>query len=162
MGKKKIKNKKNMDRKKNTSQKKKTNTPFIIMGILAVLALAIFFVTGNNQSNMPERPIRTSPLELIETRPVLSPDIFYGRTALAYQYASEIPKALDNQFCYCYCRKNLNHKTLLTCFTNDHGANCNICQNEVFRAYQLNKEGLSISEIVKKIDKEFYRKPLSS
>lgn len=160
MGKKKRRDKKNTDLKKNAGQKKKLFPPYVsVVGVLAVLAVTVFFVTGNNQSRLPERPIRISPLDLIETRPVLSPAVFSGRAALAYQHAAEIPEVLDNQFCYCYCRMNFNHKTLLTCFTDDHGANCSICQNEVFRTYQLHKKGLSLDEIVKKIDKEFYRKP---
>ena len=156
MGKKKRNNAKLM---KNSVQRKKLFSPLIILGILTILISSIFFIAMNDQSDIPERPIRISPLDMIETRPVLSHTIFHGHTALAYQYASEIPEVLDNQFCYCYCRMNFNHKTLLTCFTDSHGANCSICQNEVFRTYQLHKKGFSISEIVKKIDKKFYRKP---
>lgn len=145
--------------KKSGQKNKKIFSPAVIFGSLAVLALTIYFAVGSEESSIPERPIRISPLDLIETRPVLAPAIFRGRAALAYQYAAEIPEVLDNQFCYCHCRLNFNHKTLLTCFTGDHGAKCSICQNEVFRSYQLHKKGLSISEISKKIDKEFYRSP---
>lgn len=160
MGKKKRKNQNNnSDLDKKSRQKKKVFSPSVIIGSLAVLALVIYFIAESNQTSIPERQMRISPYDLIETRPVLSPAIFHGRTALAYQYAAEIPEVLDNQFCYCYCRTNFNHKTLLTCFTDDHGANCSICQNEVFRANQLYKKGLSINEIAKRIDKEFYRKP---
>ena len=153
-----------MGRKKNknklkSSQKLRAYSPFILVLSLTFLVVMGYFVFTNSPAGLPERPIRESVDELIETRPVLSPTIFSGRVALAYQYASEIPEALDNQFCYCYCRKNFNHKTLLTCFTDDHGSKCSICQSEVFRTYQLYKEGLSMDEIVKKIDKEFYRRP---
>ena len=152
-----------MGRKKNksklkSSQKKGKYSPYILVLSLTILAVMGYFVFTNSRASLPARPIRESADELIETRPVLSPTLFSGRTALAYQYASEIPEAMDNQFCYCYCRKNFNHKTLLTCFTDEHGSKCSICQGEVFRTYKLYKEGLTMDEIVKKIDKEFYRR----
>jgi hypothetical protein len=149
--------KKNKNKLK-SSKKKLGYSPFILALGLTFLAVTGFLVFANSRSSLPERPIRESFDELIETRPVLSPTLFSGRTALAYQLASEIPEAIDNQFCYCYCRKNFNHKTLLTCFTDEHGSKCSICQGEVFRTYKLYKEGLTMDEIVKKIDKEFYRR----
>ncbi len=160
MGKKKRKDKKNPGSNKSPQQKKKIFSPAVVIGSLAVLGLVSYFVMESGRPTVaPQRPIRISPLELIETKPVLSSALFRGRTALAYKYAKEIPEVLDNQYCYCYCRLNFNHKTLLTCFTSDHGGNCSICQNEVFRSHQLHMKGLSIDEIVTKIDKEFYRKP---
>ena len=95
--------------------------------------------------------------QLIENRPVLSPALFSGKTALAYKYAAEIPKVIDSQFCYCYCKKNNNHKTLLTCFTSTHGSKCDICMDEVIYAYGLYEDGLSLDEIVIAVDKKFYR-----
>lgn len=95
--------------------------------------------------------------QLIENRPVLSPALFSGKTALAYKYAAKIPKVIDSQFCYCYCKKNHNHKTLLTCFTSMHGSKCDICINEVIYTYGLYEDGLSLDEIVVAVDKKFYR-----
>ncbi len=159
MGRKKNRNNRNPGPNKKSGQKKRKLSSVIVMSSVAVLILAGYLFVKIGPSSAPERPLRKSVFDLIETRPVLSPALFGGRTALAYQYAAEIPEIIDNQFCYCYCRKQFNHKTLLTCFTEDHGAKCSICQNEVFRSYQLYKEGLTINEIVKKIDREFYRKP---
>ncbi len=95
--------------------------------------------------------------QLIENRMVLSPALFSGKTALAYKYAAEIPKVIDSQFCYCYCKKNHGHKTLLTCFTTMHGSKCEICIGEVIYAYGLYQEGKSLDEIVVAVDKKFYR-----
>ena len=95
--------------------------------------------------------------QLIENRPVLSPALFSGKQKLAYQYASEIPKVLDSLFCYCYCKKNHGHKTLLTCFTNMHGSKCSICMDEVIYAYELYQDGESLDAIVVAVDKKFYR-----
>lgn len=159
MGRKKNKNKKKTELNKKSGQKKKTFFLYAAIGGLVVLMLTGYLFSKKGPPIVPERPIRKLVFDLIETRPVLSPALFRGRIALAYQYAAEIPEVMDNQFCYCYCRQQFNHKTLLTCFTENHGAECSICQNEVFRTYQLYKKGFTINEIVKKIDKEFYRPP---
>ena len=95
--------------------------------------------------------------QLIENRPVLSPALFTGKQKLAYQYAAEIPKVIDSLFCYCYCKKNNNHKTLLTCFTSMHGSKCDVCMDEVLHAHDLYEDGLSLDEIVVAVDKKFYR-----
>jgi hypothetical protein len=57
-----------------------------------------------------------------ETRTPLSPALFVGQTARAYQVAWEIPEILDQLYCYCGCDKHLDHVSLLSCFTDDHGA----------------------------------------
>jgi uncharacterized protein with PCYCGC motif len=95
--------------------------------------------------------------QLIENRPILSSALFTGKTALAYKYAAEIPKVIDSQFCYCYCKKDHGHKTLLTCFTSMHGSKCSTCMDEVIYAYELYQDGLSLDEIVVAVDRKFYR-----
>ena len=59
-----------------------------------------------------------------ETRPVLDPFQFATRRAvLAYAAARKYPQVMDQMFCYCYCnRPPVNHKSLLSCFTDRHGA----------------------------------------
>jgi Protein of unknown function with PCYCGC motif len=57
-----------------------------------------------------------------EKKPVLSPALFVGQTARAYRIAQEIPDVLDQLYCYCECDRHLGHKSLLSCFTDDHGA----------------------------------------
>ena len=95
--------------------------------------------------------------QLIENKPVLSSALFTGKTALAYKYAAEIPKVIDSQFCYCYCKKDHGHKSLLTCFTSMHGSKCSTCIDEVIYAHELYEDGLSLDEIVVAVDKKFYR-----
>jgi hypothetical protein len=95
--------------------------------------------------------------ELIETRSVMSSAFYTGKAAEAYRIAAEIPKVIDSQFCYCYCKKNHQHKTLLTCFTNKHGSKCDTCINEVLYAYELYKQGKTLDEIIVSVDKKFYR-----
>lgn len=120
-----------------------------------VLALsAVYFMTKPVAHVDPVAPATGF---LIENRPVLSPAFFTGKAAQAYKIAAEIPKILDSQFCYCYCKKEKQHKTLLTCFTNNHGAKCETCINEALYAYELYKQGLTLDEIVIAVDKKFYR-----
>jgi hypothetical protein len=57
-----------------------------------------------------------------EKKPPLSPARFVGQTARAYQIANDIPDVLDQLYCYCGCDRSLGHKSLLSCFTDDHGA----------------------------------------
>ena len=58
-----------------------------------------------------------------ETRPVLDPAMFSGQTRAAYAAAKKYPELLNEVFCYCYCdQPPFHHGTLLSCFTEKHGA----------------------------------------
>ena len=129
--------------------------PLFSLAILVILT-AVFFATKQGGNGAPVAPATGT---LIETRPILSDALFTGKVAQAYRIAAEIPKVLDSQFCYCYCKQEKKHKTLLTCFTNKHGSKCETCINEVLYAYEMYKKGLTLDEIVIAIDKKFYRPP---
>lgn len=72
--------------------------------------------------------------------PTLSPDLFNGTVRAAYAAVKEIPETIAQLPCYCHCDKSFGHKSLHTCFTDDHGANCGICMNSALTAYRLQKE----------------------
>ncbi len=152
MGKK--KSNKNNSRKSGSGSRnfKKLKTPLIATVCVLGLLLGAHFLSGP-----PATPVAPAKGQLVETRPVLTAAMFSGKAALAYKYAAEIPKVIDSQFCYCYCKKNHGHKTLLTCFTNTHGSKCDVCMDEVIYAYELYKEGKTLDEIVVAVDKKFYR-----
>ncbi len=137
---------------RNAPAKKKGGTSLraalVISGIITVVAI-VFFATRPQTDNS-----RISG-QLLETRPVASASRYSGRIASAYRKAAEIPEIVDMQFCYCYCKKNFGHKTLLTCFTNEHGSMCDTCMNEVFRSYELHKKGVPKNRIKEAIDAEF-------
>ena len=65
-------------------------------------------------SNHPE-PRRGASLPA-----TLSPALFVGKTAVAYEVAREIPETLARIYCYCRCDKSVGHTSLLSCFTDDH------------------------------------------
>jgi hypothetical protein len=142
---------------------KKNKKNFIVVILVFVTAVVggYFIAEQNKQKRIMQENVQEVKLPpgefLVETRPVLSPAIFSGKANAAYQMAAEIPWIIDKQFCYCYCKKNFDHKTLLTCFTSDHGVECDLCMDEVFESYRLYKKGLSSDQIVAAIEKKFRR-----
>ena len=63
-----------------------------------------------------------APVARRETRPTLDPAGFTGKAALAYQVAREIPEVLDQLQCYCACRSQYGHVSLLSCYVDGHGS----------------------------------------
>lgn len=86
-----------------------------------------------------------------ETRQTLDPSIFARQEIVenAYKIAKEVPGALDGLFCYCYCALNPNfkHKSLLTCYVDDHAAKCMVCMREAYIAKKMTEDGKSPREI---------------
>lgn len=72
--------------------------------------------------------------------PTLAPDKFTGKQRAGYQAAKEIPKTIAQLPCYCYCDQGFGHKSLHSCFVDDHAAHCDVCINEALLAYKLQKE----------------------
>ena len=140
-------------RKKNNKTKRNLR-PFIFISVIALILSVVYSATKPVEYGTPVAPATG---QLIETRSVMSPAFYTGKAAEAYRIAAEIPKVIDSQFCYCYCKKNHQHKTLLTCFTNKHGSKCDTCIDEVLYSYELYKQGKTLDEIVVSVDKKFYR-----
>lgn len=92
----------------------------------------------------PARPIEIPAFQSVQSLanlpPTLAPEIFAGSVRQAYWIATEIPETLAQVPCYCKCDRSLGHKSLHTCFTDDHGSKCGTCMNEAFSAYRLQKE----------------------
>ncbi len=73
--------------------------------------------------------------------PTLSPDKFGGaQVKRAYQVAKEIPETLAQLPCFCYCDQGFGHKSLHSCYEDDHSAGCSTCIDEALVAYHLQKE----------------------
>lgn len=139
---------------KNKSKNKKFAVPLTFVVVIALVLGTVYYLT--KPAPPSENPAQATGF-LIETRTLMNPNLFTGKAALAYRLAAEIPKVIDSQFCYCYCKKNHGHKTLLTCFTSKHGSKCDVCMDEVIYAHKLYKEGRSMDEIVVAIDEKFYK-----
>lgn len=90
-----------------------------------------------------------------ERRAVLDPKLFADASIyvpeakLAYDAARKYPATLDRIHCFCECQESTKfaHKTLLTCFTDTHGAGCGICIREALQAAQLKERGASDQEV---------------
>jgi hypothetical protein len=92
-----------------------------------------------------------------ETKMPLSPALFVGKIETAYQVAQDKPDVLDQLYCYCQCDKHSGHRSLLSCYTDNHAANCDVCVNEALDAAQMLKQGYNMAEIRRQIDRKYSR-----
>ena len=151
---------------------------FVIVSVLVfgvVAAIAIF--SSSNRQPVPKRDYASDsangPItdqtprvpahhkDAASARPMkvtLDPELFVGKTRQAYQVAREIPETLAQLPCYCYCDQGFGHKSLHTCYEDDHSAHCSTCVDEALMAYQLQKEqNLAPAQIREKIIEAFSR-----
>lgn len=134
---------------------------FLVIGIifLAFGALAVVFKSNSN-SNVKRR-VHTAPESTASTPtapaphrvpayqakastkslgPTLDPAEFIGKTREAYTVAKAIPATLAQLPCYCHCDEGFGHKSLHSCFEDDHAAHCAVCVDEALMAYRLERE----------------------
>lgn len=97
-----------------------------------------------------------SNVSLAELPRTMRPEVFEGNVRRAYQVAQEIPRTLAQLPCYCHCDRGHGHKSLHSCFIDEHGANCGICINEALMAYGLEKQQkMNVDHIREQIIKSF-------
>jgi hypothetical protein len=77
------------------------------------------------------------------------------RIAQIYEEVSRIPRVIDGIYCYCHCSRHSQHYSLLSCFEDDHGANCDVCLNQAHLAYLLTRQGRSLDEIRLAMDQQY-------
>jgi hypothetical protein len=186
MGRKKVKKTRKQEKKQEmenyqTPQKNAAKIPILPIAIvlIAVIGVGYFAVKGNKTGYFNTKDImlkKTTCSETVqktassktsdtnfaklkggETRSVLSPARFTGKTASAYKVAQENPELMDAMYCYCYCKKTIGHKSLLSCFTDKHATKCGICQDQAFYAKRMQDKGLDIGQVRKEVDKKFWR-----
>ena len=75
----------------------------------------------------------------------------------AYQVAHDMPEVLDQLYCYCECDKHSGHRSLLSCYTDHHAANCDVCVNEALDGSRMMKQGYKMPEIKRAIDRKYSR-----
>lgn len=140
------------------------NSLLFIIAVAAFFAMAGFLAFSGGKKEAPAVTAAPVPAAspaaaptLVETRPLRPAADYQGRAAEAYRIAAEIPGVIDQLYCYCKCKENPNfkHKTLLTCYTDDHAANCGSCMHETELAGQMTKEGKTPAEIQAAIDKYY-------
>ncbi len=116
---------KKKDRNKKTpiAEKKSRKTIYWIVGAIGII-IAFLAISGNIPLSGKEvRKGKSFSVHGGETRSVLEPSLFTGQARAAYAAAKKYPEVLNQVFCYCFCdAEPFNHKTLLSCFTERHGA----------------------------------------
>ena len=85
--------------------------------------------------------------------PILTKDQLWGGNAQfpyqthAYELAAKIPNVIYQQPCYCYCDRGMGHKSLHSCFSGTHGAQCGTCLQELYYTYTMHKQGKTARQI---------------
>jgi hypothetical protein len=145
---------------------------WVIIGV-AVVALAAFALTRRQTGPARTENARhsaehsSSPLSVetntavpahYQTEPAagslaltLAPEKFSGKAQEAYRVVQEAPQLIAQLPCYCYCDRGFGHKSLHSCFVDDHAAHCAVCVDEALLAYNLQKRGLSPQQIREQI-----------
>jgi hypothetical protein len=86
-----------------------------------------------------------------DLHPLLPSSQFAGKTREAYEAVKQIPVTIAQMPCYCHCDRGMGHKSLHSCFEDEHAAHCATCVDEALMAYRLQKEGLSAAQIRERI-----------
>jgi len=152
--------------------------PWLLIGAIAVLGIAAIIMVDSRPANptppaldhqAAEAPVQ-SPAPLAQTMPAhfehvpsrsslgptLEPERFTGPVRDAYRAAREIPQTLAQLPCYCHCDRGMGHKSLHSCYEDDHASHCAVCVNEALLALKLEKEQkLSPAQIRDKIVEQF-------
>ncbi len=117
-------------------------------------------VTENSAAQAPEphashtsQPARVPAFQTAaaakDLGPTLAPDKFMGKTRDAYRVAKQIPATLAQLPCYCECDRGYGHKSLHSCFEDDHASHCAVCVDEALLAYQLQTQNKMTPEQVR-------------
>ena len=153
---------------------------WILIGGIIVLLIAAVLVVNQQKSTEPvatkhtanhtpvDRPATpaTSAAPIIPAHyehapnraslgPTLAPEKFTGPTRDAYSAVQEIPVTIAQMPCYCHCDRGMGHKSLYSCFQDDHASHCAVCVNEALLAYKLEKEGKTAEQIRDQINETF-------
>jgi hypothetical protein len=136
-----------------------------VVALLLVVAVLMVNSAGTNQSNShnenhaataspaahnhaetPATDAKAIPafLEVAPSRaslrPTLPPEQFFGPAREAYRAVRQIPVTIAQLPCYCHCDRGFGHKSLYSCFEDDHASHCATCVNEALLALRLEKE----------------------
>lgn len=116
-----------------------------------------FHSAAHSASTSPSRvPAHQSASEAQTLKATLPPGQFVGKTRDAYKAAQQIPATLAQLPCYCHCDEGFGHKSLHSCFEDDHAAHCAVCTEEALLAYELQKNQRLSPEQIRKIIIEKY------
>jgi hypothetical protein len=122
-----------------------------VLFLMVTMASAPWLQSESDQG-VPHFNVGT-PAAGTELAAILTKDQLWGSNAQfpyqthAYELAAKIPKVLYQQPCYCYCDRSMGHKSLHSCFSSTHGAECGTCLKELYYTYTMNKQGKTARQI---------------
>ena len=144
------------------------NKTWPLIGAIAVLAAVAMILVGNSESRPKSSPVPPPPQQTAQVPPdhdhphphdnktmpaffeqapsraslgpTLEPERFTGLTRDAYRAVREIPQTIAQMPCYCHCDRGMGHKSLYSCFEDDHASHCAVCVNEALLALKLERE----------------------
>lgn len=153
------------------------NKILVFFGVVLVAVTSLLFFTRSQQTAEPKATAPQPTLGVTETHPqqthspipdyqtvaethslgpTLEPSKFIGKTREAYKVAREIPGTLSQLPCYCHCDRGFGHKSLHSCFEDEHASQCAVCTEEALMAYTLQKNQKLTPEQIRKIIIEKY------
>jgi hypothetical protein len=129
----------------------RSKLPWLVAGAAVVAIVAIVVGTSGAGGGHP------TPRPGITGDKVLPASTFGEdeRLVRAYTAARTMPAVFDGLYCYCHCKEEMRHVSLLTCYESEHAASCDICLTEATMAAQMHGQGSTLEEIRRAIDARF-------
>jgi hypothetical protein len=130
----------------------RSKAPWLVAGTALIAIVAI--VVGTSGVGGGHHP---TPRPGITGAKVLPASVFGSdeRLVRAYTAARTMPEVFDGLYCYCHCKEDMGHKSLLTCYESEHAASCDICLAEAEMAAQMHGQGATLEAIRSAIDTRF-------
>lgn len=111
-----------------SSKKAGRGNSLVLMAVLLAMSVAVTAIAlsscesaskGTDPAAQADQSLRRG-----ENRATLDPTLFSNpKIRESYQVAKDIPWVLDSIYCYCFCEENFGHKSLLSCYVDNHAAN---------------------------------------
>ena len=91
----------------------------VTMLLIQLLLFLVITDTASAQKTKVDQSLRMG-----ENRTTLDPMQFNNNQYIreAYTVAKKIPWILDSIYCFCYCKESFGHKSLLSCYVDDHAS----------------------------------------
>lgn len=147
-------------------KKKKKGNNWLLIGGIAVLLVAAVLIVNSARTKQPEvvrNTTQTTPAPSSHDHaakpgvkhvpayypqapsrsnlaPTLNPEVFTGITRDAYRAVKQIPTTIAQLPCYCHCDEGMGHKSLYSCFEDDHASHCDVCVREALMALRLERD----------------------
>lgn len=123
----------------------------LVLGALIITA-GIVWYSMKGPAQTAQRPPLPKP-----NVTTLDPQLFSGKTRVAYQAAREVPEVLAQLPCYCGCMSGFNHRNNLDCFHDEHGVECAMCQDIAIDARKMWENGYEIERIRQAVKDKYNR-----